>query len=128
MNSKIHRRFKLIHFVLILVAINAIIIGFYRWTFSKPFDQSLWLAGINDIDSPTIRKRMLRDVRRNVLTPGTSLNEIVRTLGNSDTEDYFRGYDLVYWIGPDSSYIDSEWLVITLDEDNKLVETAILTD
>lgn len=127
-NLKSNRRFKLIHLVLTIAVINAIVIGYYRWTFFKPFDQTQWLAGINDTDALTIRKRMLRSIQRTILRPGISMEDITQTLGVSDTDEYFRGYGLVYWIGPDSSYIDSEWLVITLDEDGKFVQSAIVTD
>lgn len=126
--TKRNRKFKLVHLVLIVAAVNAIVIGYYRWTFSKPFDQTHWLEGINDTDAPTARKRMLRDVRRTVLRPGISREVVIQALGDSDTDEYFRGYGLVYWIGPDSSYIDSEWLVITLDENGKVVESTIMTD
>ncbi len=122
------RKFKLVHLILIVAAVNAIVIGYYRWTFSKPFDQSQWLEGINDTNTPTVRKRMLRDIRRTVLRPDISREEIIQQLGDSDTDEYFRGYGLVYWVGPDSSYIDSEWLVITLDEDGKFVQSAIMSD
>lgn len=71
---------------------------------------------------------MLKDIRRNVLRIGMTENEIIETLGDSDSDEYFRGYDFVYWIGPDSSYIDSEWLVLKLDEDGKLHLTDIVTD
>jgi uncharacterized protein YpmB len=128
MNSKKKRKFRVIHLFLILFGAFIMVNGYHWWTFSKPFDKAEWIAGINDTESPTLRKKMLKNIQSRLLQPGMTQMEIIETLGSSDTDEYFREHDLVYWIGPDSSYIDSEWLVIDFGEEGKLVSTAVVTD
>lgn len=61
---------------------------------------------------------------------GRTRPEVVALLGEPDRTDYFRGYDLVYWLGPERGLmsIDSEWLVIRLDRAGRITERRIVTD
>lgn len=127
-NRKQERKSKLFYTLLFFLALNIIVLSFIRWQHSTPYDKAAWLAGINDTYKPTTRRRMLRSIQNEVLQVGTTHAAIVDALGESDTDEYFQDYDFVYWISPDSSLSDSEWLVIELDENGKLVNTAILTD
>ena len=128
-NSKKKRKFRVIHLFLILLG-AFIMVNWYYWqqAFSIPFAKASWFAGINDSERPTVRQRMLEDIQSRLVQPGMARTEIITALGNSDTDEYFREHDLVYWIGPDPSYIDSEWLVIDFDEEDKLVSTAVVID
>jgi hypothetical protein len=68
-------------------------------------------------------------VRSGVLL-GKTRGEIESMLGPAPKTDYFRDFDLVYWLGPERGFIgiDSEWLVIRLDGVGKASEVLIATD
>ena len=55
---------------------------------------------------------------------------VVALLGEPRPTDYFREYDLVYWLGPERGFIsiDSEWLVIRLDAAGRVAEARLATD
>ena len=61
---------------------------------------------------------------------GRSRGEIVALLGEPTTTDYFKDYDLVYWLGPERGLIsiDSEWLVIRLDSLGRVSDFRLVTD
>ena len=56
--------------------------------------------------------------------------EVVALLGEPDATPYFREWDMVYWLGPERGLmgIDSEWLVLRLDEHQHVVEHRVVTD
>ena len=56
--------------------------------------------------------------------------EVVALLGEPRPTDYFREYDLVYWLGPERGLmgIDSEWLVFRLDGQGRVADYQIVTD
>ena len=74
---------------------------------------------------------MAGDIVQNVL-PGRLRFEIDALLGPSLDTPYFRdtGCDLVYWLGNERSVfgIDSEWLLIWLDDDGRFESCRIATD
>jgi hypothetical protein len=51
-------------------------------------------------------------------------------LGEPPPTSYFRQWDMVYWLGMERGFvsIDSEWLVIRLDQDGRVAESRIVTD
>lgn len=55
---------------------------------------------------------------------------IVALLGPADSISYFADYDMVYWLGPERSYVsvDSEWLVLKLDSLGRVAEHRLVTD
>ncbi len=61
---------------------------------------------------------------------GKTRAEVIRLLGKPSDEGYFRSWDLVYWLGPERGYmsIDSEWLVLRIGSDDKVVECRIVRD
>jgi hypothetical protein len=61
---------------------------------------------------------------------GKARSEVVKLLGEPSDEGYFRDWDLVYWLGPERGYmsIDSEWLVVRLGRDDRVVEYRIVRD
>jgi len=56
--------------------------------------------------------------------------EVVKLLGEPPQTDYFSDWDLVYWLGPERSFIsiDSEWLVLRLGTDEHVVNCRIVRD
>lgn len=61
---------------------------------------------------------------------GKSRAEVVVLLGEPPPTDYFRQYDMVYWLGAERGWltIDSEWLVVRLDANKRVSEARIVTD
>jgi hypothetical protein len=55
---------------------------------------------------------------------------VIELLGPPEPQNGFAGYDMVYVLGPERSFIniDYEWLVIKLDGAGYVSEAAIVTD
>jgi hypothetical protein len=104
-------------------------------SYALPFDEEAWL----DADSTrwregdiTPRQKMLGSVVRDIL-PESHHSDIRRSLGASDDSGYFRstGRDLIYILGPERDNligIDSEWLLIWLDESGHFERFAVMVD
>jgi len=100
----------------------------------KSFDRNEWLS--SDADSldekhNTQKQYMLADLVENYLPKKTG-TEIQYLLGPSLDNSYFSETerDLIYWIGPERGYmrIDSEWLLIWLDDSGVFKGCEIRTD
>ncbi len=83
-------------------------------------------------NGPSTREKMLKDLVKNVL-PGKSRTEIETLLGPSLETDYFQSIDkdLIYYMGPErDNYmaLDSEWLLIWLDENGIFQRYKIVND
>ena len=79
-----------------------------------------------------MREQMLKHVVEKVL-PGKNRQEIENILGPSLETDYFIGVDkdLIYYLGPERDgffNIDSEWILIWLDENGKFKRYMIAND
>ncbi len=61
---------------------------------------------------------------------GKRRSELESLLGPPTKTDKFRNFDLVYWLGADRGFmgIDSEWLVIRLDSNDKTIRASIVSD
>lgn len=100
----------------------------------KSFDRNEWLS--SDADSldqkhNTQKQYMLVDLVENYLPKKTG-TEIQYLLGPSLDNSYFSETerDLIYWIGPERGQmrIDSEWLLIWLDDSGVYKACEIRTD
>jgi hypothetical protein len=82
-------------------------------------------------DTPTARQQMVGEVVQRLL-PGKTRGELERLLGPSLDTPYFKttGRDLIYVLGPERSFIsiDSEWLLIWLDQAGRFRRAEIVTD
>jgi hypothetical protein len=95
------------------------------------FDAAVWLRGEQtDSSSEAPRLRMADGLVRSRILLGKTRGEIESMLGPSAETGYFRDFDLVYWLGPERSFIrvDSEWLVIRLDAAGRAGEVRIVRD
>jgi hypothetical protein len=104
--------------------------GSRRLTFSSETWLSESSSMATDSDRLSIRQKMLGSVVSAVL-PGKSRGEIEACLGPSFETAHFRGakYDMIYPLGWDRGYgIDSEWLLIWLDERGVFKRYQIMTD
>jgi hypothetical protein len=100
----------------------------------KSFDSTVWKSesSTNWNEGISVREQMLKDVVEKVL-PGKNRQEIENALGPSLETNYFRSLDkdLIYYLGPERDHlfnIDSEWLLIWLDESDRFKRYRILND
>lgn len=98
------------------------------------FDSKIWKddTSLNTRGGISIRENMLKDIVKNVL-PGKNKNEIEEFLGPSLKTNYFKDInkDIIYYLGPERSSmfnIDSEWLLIWLDENGRFKKYEIVND
>src|SRR3989339_329927 len=98
------------------------------------FDPNQWKekSSLNAPGGISYRERMLKNLVRSVL-PGKNRGEIVELLGPSLETNYFKDVDkdLIYFLGPERTSIfniDSEWLLIWIDEDGKFKKYQIVND
>lgn len=91
------------------------------------FDSLRWRQAENG--NSEIRKAMVRDLLRRHKLVGMSRANIDALLGPPTRTSKFRGYDYVYWLGRDDSYmpIDSSWLGIRFAGD-RVSEAAYVQD
>jgi hypothetical protein len=96
----------------------------------REFRSSLWQDSAAVHGPRQLRGCMVDDLRRHHRLRGRTRAEVVALLGEPQPSGYFREFDLVYWLGPERSPlgIDSEWLVIRLDERGRVAEDRLVTD
>jgi hypothetical protein len=94
----------------------------------EPFDSAAWQD--RDQIENAARIRMVDHLLDHHDLGSKTRGEIVALLGDPDRTEYFRDWDMVYWLGPERSFfsIDSEWLVFRLDPDSRVVEHRIVRD
>lgn len=97
------------------------------------FDPTVWKATSSAASLPggATRQRMVDDLLRDHPMIGLTRAEVEALIGAADVTPYFRGYDMVYHLGPERGSlfaIDSEWLVIKLDAAGKVSEARLATD
>ena len=94
----------------------------------EQFDKVAWQDSRGVADHARIR--MVDDLlkRKNFL--GMTREEVTAIVGESDQTGYFSDWDLVYWLGPERSWmsVDSEWLVFRLNEENRVTDYRIVRD
>lgn len=96
------------------------------------FDSAVWKANPATLPKPAgaTRQRMVDDLLWDHPLIGLSRAEVEALIGAADVTPYFRGYDMVYYLGPDRGFIaiDSEWLVIKFDGAGRVSEARLVTD
>ena len=103
------------------------------WTMVPPlpttgFDASKWQA-VQRSDDYT-RESMVGSLFWRGVLDGKTQREVLQLLGPDCECGYFKDWDLVYWLGPERSWmsLDSEWLVIRFDEAGRVSEYTLVTD
>jgi hypothetical protein len=117
------------------LSVNRVISGGYPFGSQLlRFDREVWLdeGSSESADRITERQRMIRDVVEDVL-PGKQGHEIEALLGPSLETAYFQstGRDLIYYLGRERQSlfsIDSEWLLIWLDDRDEFERAELRTD
>jgi hypothetical protein len=132
-------RWLRITLIVIGLAVLTVIVG--GWLFlrslsplsrcdERRFTPARWNDTTLAFGPAAIRGCVVDDLLRREKLRGRTRAEIVALLGEPPRTDYFRDYDLVYWLGPERGMmsIDSEWLVFRLDSTGRVIEHRLVTD
>jgi hypothetical protein len=96
-----------------------------------PFIAEWWRAGEQHWSDPWHRRHRIADwlVLSNRLI-GHSREDVVTLLGEPPPTEYFKEWDMVYVLGAERGFIsiDSEWLVLRLDDRRVVLEARIVRD
>jgi hypothetical protein len=112
--------------VVLALAVVALVAG-GTWFVLRPgrhFDPLLW----SDSHTPaSVRLRMADDLVSNKKLIGLARQEVVARLGEPPKTEYFKEFDLVYYLGPERGFIsiDSEWLLLNLGPDGRVQRATI---
>jgi len=120
------------------VFVTLCVVGVVGWFFfgdtiqehlrRRPFDVAAWQGGTTLTNN--IRILMVDDLLRRHSFRGMTREQVVAIVGEPDKTEYFKDWDLAYWLGPERGFvsIDSEWLVFRLDSQKKVTHLNILRD
>ena len=115
--------------VALAVAVACGIVTFWRLQYpGRAFDAQAWLT--DEREDSGVRQLMAdRLIARRVLI-GKRRSEVVEMLGEPTPTTYFNDYDLVYRLGAERGFvsIDSEWLVVRLDESGRVSHAGFAQD
>ena len=119
---------KKLKVVCVLAAV--VLIGGLSWYVLRPgrhFDPSRWK---NSATPASVRLRMVDDLVENKKLLGLTRQEVAARLGEPPKTEYFKNFDLVYYLGPERGFIsiDSEWLVVKFGPDGQVETAAIAND
>jgi hypothetical protein len=94
------------------------------------FDPGIWRDTLQAYAELAPRGCMVDDLLGRTRFVGMQRDEVVRLLGEPTRTAHFDREDLVYWLGPERGLfsIDSEWLVMKLNRDGRVIEAKIMTD
>lgn len=122
------REFRILVTVTIL---GAVLYGAYQTVFATPlpFREAWWNTG--QWDDPFHKRHRIADqlVRHRTLE-GKTREEVTALLGPVAETTYFSDRDMVYHLGSERGWlkIDSEWLVLKLDESGVVEDSKIVRD
>jgi len=73
---------------------------------------------------------MVDDLLRRHPFKGMTREQVTAIIGEPEKTEYFKDWDMVYWLGPERGFmsIDSEWLVLRLDNQKKISDVRIVRD
>jgi len=94
------------------------------------FDTAVWHDRARARSTEAVRGCIVDDLLDRIKLRGRTRAEVVALLGEPPPTDYFTNFDLVYWLGPERGLIsiDSEWLVIKLDQSGRVSQARLVTD
>ena len=112
----------------LLMLWGAALIARAIWFPGIPFDAAVWIDPSSQANGARL-KMADRLVAQGVLR-GKSRDMVTSLLGVPPPTDYFRDWDLVYYLGPERGWlsIDSEWLVVRFRKDDRVTEYRIVRD
>ncbi|UPU34302.1 outer membrane protein assembly factor BamE [Geomonas paludis] len=94
----------------------------------REFDSTEWKNPKNV--TYNIRIRMVNDLLRRHHLTGMSREQVIAIIGEPDKTQYFKDWDMVYWLGPERGFlsVDSEWLVMRFNSQKKVSEVKVVRD
>lgn len=98
---------------------------------SEKFESLAWKEAQERSGKPYVRLEMADDLIASQSLLSKTKDEVIALLGEPEKSGYFKEYDLVYWLGPERNSfisIDSEWLVIKLDERGRVKDYLLKRD
>ena len=101
---------------------------------TESFDSASWKTSLTSDSLDPIRLRMVDDLLHRHRLRGMTREEVVSLLGTppeTNYSNYFRGYDLVYWLGSEGGYLslNSEWwLAIQFGGNGRVSKTALVRE
>ncbi len=114
-----------------LIANLFIVPGVDAYFKTADFDSAAWKARALDGDPkwPT-RLRMADDLVAGKRLSGLTRSQVEDLLGPPDDTGYFKEWSMVYWLGPERGFvgIDSEWLVVRVNEKGVVEEFRLVRD
>jgi hypothetical protein len=115
--------------IVFIVALLALLAG-GCWFMLRPgrhFDVALWK---NSATTSSVRLRMADDLVNSKKLNGLTRQEVLTLLGEPPKTEYFKEYELAYYLGPERGFmsIDSEWLVLKFGPDGRISRAAIARD
>ena len=124
----VKRRKRWIVVALGTVAVVAGLTVCSMWLAGRAFDPVAWRDEFQVQQGVRLGMTDRLIARRTLL--GKTRAEVIEMLGEPPPTGYFADWDLVYWLGPERGFmsIDSEWLVLRLDEDGRVVDNRIVRD
>jgi hypothetical protein len=96
----------------------------------RQFASAPWQDSAQAFSPSAIRGCMVNHLLKRYALVGMARDSVIRLLGAGDRTNYFKEYDLVYWLGPERGWmsIDSEWLVLRINNQGWVAEARIVTD
>lgn len=104
--------------------------AFDDWSNRRPFDSPVWKESLLKSSTDPVRLRMIDDLLKKKTLVNMSRSDIVLLLGTPPKTDYFREYQFVYLLGPERSIfgLDSEWLAIRFDSEDRVSAARVVSD
>lgn len=115
-------------FALLLVLAFVGLAARRTWYPGRAFDRQTWLN--DDQGTQGARLKMAdRMVARRALL-GRTRTDVVAMLGKPAASANLTDWDLVYRLGPERGFIslNDEWLVLRLDDQERIIEARIVRD
>src|SRR5262245_30108892 len=110
------KRNRLLPFSLIVGGVFFLsVVGVGVWFFSRDsirerfsrhqFDPVAWQADGHRNFTNAVRIRMVDDLLRRHTFRGMTRDQVTGIIGDPDQTEYFKDWDMVYWLGPERSFI-----------------------
>jgi uncharacterized membrane protein YgaE (UPF0421/DUF939 family) len=115
----------------ILIAVGVLVTIFVLFFMPLPFNQSTWEEYRNDDLQPlSVSHRMADGLVLTNRLSNLERSKVESLLGKADNTTYFKEWDMVYRLGMERGMfsIDSEWLVVRLNGEDRVSETKIVRD
>ena len=114
---------------ILLISIAAIVVAAAAWALwpvGRAFDKAVW----HDEKQESARLEMADRIVARRMLDGKARAEVTAMLGEPTKTGYFSDWSLVYWLGPERGFmnIDSEWLVVRFDANDRVSEYRIVRD